>query len=223
VINVQRVAKDNTENPLGRFRVTTDAGVHSANIVVNCLWESRAMIDERMGLPIWSGTNMRFKFGYRLPFLPSLSNVPSATIVNGPFGDFVKYGREQMYFSWYPLSSRGPVNAARPLPEWDDFASAKVSDAMRTSLWDGHSAQMLKMFPGALPPTLERAQLIGGFIVGNGDTDIIDPASELHNRSDTTIMQSGCYFSLSTQKFTFAPHIARQLLKRFDFDQCDLD
>lgn len=199
---------------VARLRVVSTHGEHDADVVVNCLWEGRAEIDRSADVPQWSGLNMRFKFGLRLPFETTLADVPSVTIVNGPFGDFVQYpGHDSMYFSWYPVSARGPVVGHRVPADWDRFARGDIPPEMANRLWASHKAQMQLLFPNARPT---RAELIGGFILGNGQTDIVDPESELHGRSDTSIKQRGCFFSLSTQKFTNAPHVARQLVDMLD-------
>ena len=157
---------------------------------------------------------MRFKFGFRLPLEPSLARIPSVTIVNGPFGDHVTYPlHDQAYFSWYPLSARGPVVGHEVPQDWDQWARGDIPRDFEDQLWAAHKAQMQRLFPGVEP---SRGQLIGGFILGNGQTDIVDRDSELHNRSDVSIQQHGCYFSLSTQKFTNAPRVARQLLEMLE-------
>lgn len=87
------------------FQIQTSQGEYLSHIVVNCLWESRHMIDKGVGIPQWSGENVRLKFGIKTDYSQELAAMPSTTIVNGPFGDYVNYPiDEKMYFSWYPVA-----------------------------------------------------------------------------------------------------------------------
>jgi hypothetical protein len=54
----------------------------------------------------------------------------------------------------------------------------------------------------------------GGSIFALGQTDIDDPASQLHERLDAGFDGRGAYFSVDTAKFTLAPAMAVQTVDR---------
>jgi glycosyltransferase involved in cell wall biosynthesis len=200
----------------GRFRVATkQGGEHDVDLVVNCLWEGRAAIDRRMGIKQWSGTNVRFKLGVKTGYIGQLTSMPSTTIVNGPFGDFVNFpGEKRMYFSWYPVSMVGMTNDNVSNAEWEGIASGEIPDDLSTSQIAKHENAFNGLFPN-LGFRMARPQLVGGFILGNGDKDVDKPDSLLHERDDEPIVHDDGYWSVSTQKFTSAPYHAKLLEKRY--------
>lgn len=200
------------------FQIVTNLGVHGGfDKVVNCLWEGRQAIDQQMGVPAWSGNNVRLKFGIKTQHIEKLADMPSMTIVNGPFGDFVNYPRdEKMYFSWYPTSMHGMVVDNKIPAELHNIADGKIPSDLAAYQIESHQRSF-----GALLLPQEPAfqfkcpELVGGFILGNGNSDIQNPDSLLHTRCDEPIFHEDGYFSISTQKFTSAPYHAYLLEKKF--------
>lgn len=82
--------KRNVNITLGNLRVVTNVSEHDFDVVVNCMWEGRNMIDKKLGLDFPSGGNYRFKFGVKFPYMDEYASLPSVTVVNGPYGDFVR-------------------------------------------------------------------------------------------------------------------------------------
>jgi hypothetical protein len=62
---------------------------------------------------------------------------------------------------------------------------------------------------GALDPAdMDEITVKGGVIVAWGDTDIYDPASELHRRFEIGVTSTGRFHSIDPGKLTMAPHFA---------------
>ena len=59
---------------------------------------------------------------------------------------------------------------------------------------------------------------MGGVIVGKGLQDIQDPKSKLHERSEFPITHDDGYYSISTSKYTSAPHNTFLLEKMLGYD-----
>mmetsp|Transcript_72718 Transcript_72718/g.201644 ORF Transcript_72718/g.201644 Transcript_72718/m.201644 type:complete len:766 (+) Transcript_72718:141-2438(+) len=192
---------------LGKFRVVSSGGEHSYDFVANCLWEGRKSIDDQLHVDFTSGANYRFKFGVKFEYMEKLSAFPSVTIVNGPFGDFVRYSQnEDMYFSYYPESLCGMTMNETAMRKWEDLASQNIPEDLERSQIKAHQRGFNSWFPGAFATPFACPYLGGGYILGNGRTGILDPKSLLHQRADYPLAIDDGYYSISTQKFTFAPY-----------------
>ena len=200
------------------FQIVTNLGVHGGfDKVVNCLWEGRREIDQQMGIPAWSGNNVRLKFGIKTEHIEQLAAMPSMTIVNGPFGDFVNYpGDQKMYFSWYPVSMHGMVVDEKIPAELHDIADGAIPRDLEAFQINSHQHSFdALLLPQGPAFHFKCPELVGGFILGNGKSDIQNRDSLLHTRCDEPIYHEDGYFSISTQKFTSAPYHAYLLEKRF--------
>ena len=205
------------EKKYGKLRVISDLGEHDYDVVVNCLWENRAKIDRQMGL----GNNekdesYRVKANVRLTNLPKLhGNIPSVSVMNGPFGDFVRYGPDdKIYFAWHPMS---PTVITHNLAEVEEhFHQHVISDfppGFEKHIIEGHRNAFEQLFPGFDSSFFNDGIVGTGYVVANGLTDIGDPKSGLHVRKDPPNLVKDGYISVKTQKLTNAPYNA-YLLER---------
>jgi hypothetical protein len=210
------------DDMLGKFRVISDVGEHDFDVVVNCLWEGRSSVDKQLKVDFPSGNNYRFKFGIKFPYMAKYSDLPSMTIVNGPYGDFVQYSEESgMYFSYYPVSLLAMTTNSTVMKEWDALADRNIPKDLENHQLESHRRALTSYFPGVGEATFACPRLGGGYILGNGNTDITDMNSELHKRSDFPFVVDDGYISVSTQKLTSAPQNA-YLLERKIFGVKDL-
>ena len=179
--------------------------------VVNALWDGRLVIDRKRGLEPGRPWLHRFKYGIQLGPRPRVQ-LPSATVVLGPFGDVVSYGDGSAYLSWYPAGMTALSAAVTP-PDWPMRPESPLRDRLvRESI-----AGMASIVPGLRSldaADLEQAEAIGGVIVAWGKTDIDDPQSELHQRRDIGIRSEGCYHSIDPGKLTMAPYFAERCAAR---------
>jgi glycine/D-amino acid oxidase-like deaminating enzyme len=174
--------------------------------VVNALWDGRFAINEKRGLRPNRPWLHRLKYGvsFRLPAGAKLP--PSATFVSGPFGEVVSYADGLTYLTWYPVCLQGISKDVTP-PEWSTYPP----EPLRSRLWEGTLEAMAQFVPSlrALNPhELKDVTVKGGVIVAWGQTDIYDPASELHRRFEIGVTSTGRFHSIDPGKLTMAPYFA---------------
>jgi hypothetical protein len=98
-------------------------------------------------------------------------------------------------------------------PGWPRELDRETANEIRRSIVSGLS--------GVVPAVesldragLESCEVKGGAIFAWGATDISDPASELHARSDVGARSYGRYHSIDTGKLTLAPLFAKMTADR---------
>jgi glycine/D-amino acid oxidase-like deaminating enzyme len=170
--------------------------------VVNALWANRPAIDGRYGVPPRRQWINRRKLGVNLQ-CGAAAQVPSFTVMLGPFGDVVAYRSGRVYLSWYPACMIGTSLGAE---ETDWSAVARRVDGARISRETIDALAEICPAARALQPIAGSEIVVnGGTIYALGHTDIDDPASRLHERIDTGIEGQGAYLSVDTAKFTLGP------------------
>ena len=179
--------------------------------VVNCLWDGQLAIDQQMGcLPPHRWLH-RLKYGAFLTLREPLG-LPSTTFVLGPFGDIVLTETRRLYMSWYPVA-RGGISTALVPPPWPRQLPPVEAEAMVERMLDGLAALMPPLRALSLDDVLE-ISLRGGIIVAQGETDIDDPHSGLHQRTAVGIRSHNGYHTVDTGKYTLAPMLALALADR---------
>jgi glycine/D-amino acid oxidase-like deaminating enzyme len=174
--------------------------------VVNALWDGRFAINEKRGLRPNRPWLHRLKYGvsFRLPQGTSLP--PSATFVSGPFGEVVSYSDGLTYLTWYPVCLQGISNEVTP-PDWPTYPP----EPQRSQLLEGTLNAMARFVPSLRALNsgmLKDVTVKGGVIVAWGQTDIYDPASELHRRFEIGVTTIGRFHSVDPGKLTMAPYFA---------------
>jgi glycine/D-amino acid oxidase-like deaminating enzyme len=173
--------------------------------VVNALWDGRLAIDATLGLSPPQRWMHRFKYGvtYRRP---AAERPFSATFISGPFGEVVGYRDGVSYLTWYPECMRATWRDITP-PDIPTYAD----EPLRTAIIEGTFDALKKVVPSLAatePRDLSEVIVRGGIIVAWGETDIDDPASELHNRFKIGVHSFGRYHSVDPGKLTMAPYFA---------------
>jgi FAD dependent oxidoreductase len=176
--------------------------------VVNTLWSSRLLIDLQLGLEAPQPWSFRFKYFIRAR-LARDANLASTTIVLGPFGDIVNYPGRLMYLSWYPAGmTTWSTDVVPPrLP-------ASLQGAQAQAVQGGILRGLAEVAPNIAALEFIEAQIRGGWIYALGSTDIGDPNSNLHKRSDIGVRGRGRYISVDTGKLTTAPMFAAMAARR---------
>jgi len=180
--------------------------------VVNALWDGRLAIDARVGVRPERPWLYRIKHYLRARPAATAPALPSTTIVLGPFGDIVRYPSGDLYLSWYPAGRRGVAANLCP-PDWPRVLDDATADEVRRAILAG-LARLVPALGHAAFSRFEACAVRGGVIVATGSTDIDDPASGLHARSDIGPRSVGRYHSISTGKLTMAPLFAKQTADR---------
>jgi len=152
----------------------------------------------------------RVKANVRLPNLPMLhADIPSVSVMNGRFGDFVRYGPDDpVYFAWHPMSPKVITHNASAVRQFERHAVSDFPPGYEKHMIDGHRKAFEMLFPGFDSSFFDSAVVGTGYVVANGLTDINDPDSSLHERSDLPNQVVDGYISVKTQKLTNAPYNA---------------
>ena len=180
--------------------------------VVNALWANRPAVDQRYGLPPRSRWIIRRKLGVNLLCGRAPQALASFTVMLGPFGDLVAYRSGRVYLSWYPACMIGTTTGAEET-DWNAVLRGVDFDAVRRETI--HALARICPAVGNLE-TIASGDVVvnGGSIFAPGQTDIDDPASQLHERLDTGVDGRGAYLSVDTSKFTLAPAMAVETADR---------
>jgi hypothetical protein len=180
--------------------------------VVNALWDGRLVLNEILGLKTNRPWLHRLKYGvsFRLP--PNVKPPPSATFVLGPFGEVVTYGDGIIYLTWYPQCVLAITTAVKP-PEWDTSPPEPLRSRIITGTFRALS-EIVVSLRDLDGEGLPEATVKGGAIVAWGETDIYDPASELHRRFEIGVTSEGRFHSVDPGKLTMAPYFAEICAER---------
>ena len=195
------------------FRYGVATGTDSFDAVVNALWANRPFIDDQLGIMPEGRWYIRRKLGVNI--LPDTTiDVPSFTVMLGPFGDVVRYGSGRIYLSWYPDCMIGTSTTSEPT-DWGkmlvDVDMARVRSrtlAARATLCP--ALQVLEPLNGP------RAVVNGGSIFAMGESDIDDPLSRLHERLAYGNANIRGYASVDTSKYTLGPATAIDTADRIE-------
>lgn len=188
-----------------KFCVQTADGTHpdAFDQVANALWDGRLAVDATRGLRPARRWLYRLKYGVRVQTPIALN---STTVVLGPFGDTVAYADGARYFSWYPAGMRAMSSdvmpPSRPVPSEDEQRMIVTQSIEALS-------RIVPALGALSADDLASAKLLGGIIFAWGQSDIDDPASELHRRCDIGVTSQGGYHSVDPGKLTTAPYFAR--------------
>ena len=180
-----------------------------SSVVVNCLWAGRLAIDREMGVLPRRPWVYRLKYRLlgRLP--DQLRNLPSVTMMLGPFGDVVNLGEGRVYLSWYPTCLGGWSSDVEPPESWivpcrDGVSTSEAGDLVERTL-----EAFDRIVPGLGDCRID--SVAAGVIFSWGATDIDDLGSELHRRHDIGPEFHDGYVTVNTGKLTSAPMFARQV------------
>ena len=147
---------------------------------------------------------------FRLP--PDAKPPPSVTFVLGPFGEVVTYEDRLIYLTCYPECLQAISTAVTP-PDWETYPPEPLRSRILTRTLRALSAivpSLRKLSAENLPETCVK----GGAIVAWGKTDIYDPESELHRRSEIGVASKRRFHSVDPGKLTMAPYFAEICAER---------
>jgi len=192
------------------FMIITQCAADEARIpapaVANCLWQNRVHIDTQVGQRTTKPWLWRWKA--TLSFAtPDRLTTPPATLMLGPYGDYVPYSSGRSYLSWYPSGAIGITSdgGADPLRS---VVSERDDARIRRESFAGLGRYLPELLD--LPEAHEKAIIGGGYIMALGTTDVDDPLSGLHQRTDIGPTIDGTWLSLETGKLCTAPSFGLQ-------------
>ena len=192
-------------------------GQFESDEIFNCLWTGRIDIDKQMGMKVEKGINLRFKYIITTKVPSSTQELSSFTVIQGPYGDYVNYPqRKESNFCWYPSSMTGMIVDQKVPQSWEEASDGNISETLRQTLINENFIHFQRLIPTLSDFKVRTVR--GCVIMGKGQQDIHDPKSKLHERSDFPITHDDGYYSISTAKYTSAPHNTFLLEKMLGYD-----
>jgi glycine/D-amino acid oxidase-like deaminating enzyme len=191
----------------GRPRIvgTSGAPLGPFDQVVNGAWDGMPAIERRGGRGS-AGFCLRGKTGFFTRVLSEPRAGP-VTFTWGSYGDFVPQPGGRAYLSWYPSCRMGFTTDVSEGAQWFDDLSASFDFERAYRESRGVFASLLPGLEVAVAPEMPRA----GAILAAAHSDIDDPGSGLHRRTDFGIFPHGRILSVNTGKLTCAPGLALEL------------
>ena len=178
------------------------------DVVINALWDGRLALDRQVGLSDEAPWSYRIKHAIFLQCDP-YPNAPSATLIQGPYGDLVHFGQGHYYVSWYPTCMQGFAKNVTHPPQWDRNLPLDIAERMSLE-----AISKLSVYIPSLSSinreNIQDLSVVGGIIYAHGETDVHDPKSGLHNRYQLNIQSKGGYYSINPGKYSLCPYFAYQ-------------
>jgi glycine/D-amino acid oxidase-like deaminating enzyme len=166
---------------------------------INCAWDGAAALLPTPPPPV----NYRVKAAVRLDPWPG---APTLTLVQGPFGDVVGHS-DHVYISWYPIGRLAHESGVSPSPA---AREALVEGRARVDLAQAQARELQRL--GVIPDPVSIREVVAGFILGDGDVDIDQRSSLLHQRGQFGVRRNGMIFTPANFKLTTAPLAARHVV-----------
>lgn len=186
----------------------TQQSEESFDYVINASWRDRLRLDLFLGLQ--PPKNPLFRLKYFIRTRTKNLDVPTTTVVLGSFGDIVSFN-DFICLSWYPSGRL----------EWYEGLSPRKVDSilteepLSTEIKKGIIKGLSTIIPGLSNIQDVESDLKGGWIYAPAIKDVGDLQSQLHQRTQIGITQSGNYFSINPGKYTCAPYFANELASEF--------
>ena len=176
-----------------------------SDLLVNCLWENKVHFDRMLGLPDDMVPSIRLKYGLVVKMDDFLRKIDTFTMIHGPFGNFVVTpDHDTAFCSWYPASMKGIMDYGLLPDAWeqacDGFASSDLVEKLGNDNYEGFKKYIPQL------NKLNVVKVTAGVILAEGIKDIDKRDSDFHARMESPIKNKDGYCSVSTSKFTSAPH-----------------
>jgi glycine/D-amino acid oxidase-like deaminating enzyme len=182
-----------------------------SDIVINAAWDGKRQLDQLMGINDDQAWSHRLKFSILFP-APSPQDIPSFSVVQGSYGDYVCYpAGKSSYFSWYPVCMTEQRSDISIPDRWQSIVQGTIDQDDYQHLINESLIALRNLIPGIRVTGPYR--LRAGTILARGHRSITDPTSEFHQRADPPYCIYQGYFSVNTGKFTSAPRNSYRLME----------
>lgn len=173
--------------------------------VINATWNGLLALDKTMGIEPPQKWSHRYKFGNKVMIPLKPQDLPSLTIVQGPFGDTVNFKDRGLFMSWYPIGRTGWSEEYRA-PDWD----IQYSDEERMGVFERSFEEIAHRIPSLRQLKFNREDIspVGGVIYAHGNTDVHKNGSKLHTRFEVGMRSFDNYHTVNTGKYTIIPYLA---------------
>jgi hypothetical protein len=222
-----------------KIKTTKEANItdNIYDCVLNCLWDDRIRVDHTAGINDSGPWYFRYKVTINIKQTEDRGNsIPSATGILGTYGDVVNHNNGSYYISWYPKCKIGQSTSVECRTLHDKVHKSIMTNVIRRvessfptisnylaslphmRFIDHNIHSMAAYIPSIirLSRFKLRAKLGGGIIVARGRTDIQDPKSVLHQRSQIGPVAYGSYITIDTGKYGMAPYFSLKTADMID-------
>lgn len=172
--------------------------------VINSSGRSLLYFDSMAGIKPPENPLFRLKYLIRTRNKPI--EIPSTTIVLGKFGDTVNF-KNFLFLSWYPAGRTEWYEGLTPQRADPVLSREPEASDLKKEIIEGLCA----VIPNLKNMLLDELDLKGNWIYAPATTDVNNPNSLLHQRTQVGIIRKGNYFSLNPGKYTTAPFFAEEL------------
>jgi hypothetical protein len=211
--NVRRVARQENQFIVHSTDSTEYKKQEQYTDIVNATWAGRLEIDKQLDIVPPTKWSFRYKFGNKILVPVGRDEIPSITMVQGPFGDTVNFKEKGLFLSWYPVGRTGWSEQHCP-PDWD----SDLTDEERVRIFDKSFKQMALRIPSVRNLIFKPGDVspVGGVIYALGNSDVDDVKSKLHMRHQAGIESHGNYHSVNTGKYTLIPYLGVKIADRIE-------
>lgn len=212
ILNTKITAVSNHENDLKiNFIQGKTTGSEVYPEVINATWNGLLAIDKTMGIEPPQKWSHRYKFGNKILIPLKPEDLPSLTIVQGPFGDTVNFRERGLFMSWYPVGRTGWSEDYRA-PDWD----SQYSTEERMEVFEKSLEKIALRIPALNNLSYQSNEIspVGGVIYAHGNTDVDVAESKLHTRFEVGMRSFGNYHTVNTGKYTIIPLLAVNIANR---------
>lgn len=178
--------------------------------VINASGRSLLRLDSLIG--IQPPKNPLFRLKYLIRTRTKDIDVTSTTVVLGKFGDTVNFN-DFMFLSWYPAGRLDWYEGLNPQKANPILTKQPQASRLKKEIIMGLST----IIPRLKSKQINNSDLRGNWIYAPATSDVNNPTSALHQRTQVGIIQSGNYFSINPGKYTSAPYFANNLAKKIKY------
>ncbi len=176
--------------------------------VINASGRDLLRLDSFMGLQ--SPKDPLFRLKYLLRTRTKDIDLPSSSVVLGMFGEVVSF-KNFMTLAWYPAGRLDWYQGLNPKRAEPILKEEPAATELKNEIVRGLST----VVPKLKNRHFDDSELKGNWIFASGTSDVNDPKSRLHERTDVGIKRMNNYFSINPGKYTTAPYFADELAKNF--------
>lgn len=180
----------------------------SFDYVINSSGRSLLYFDSMAGIK--PPENPLFRLKYLIRTRNKEIDIPSTTIILGKFGDTVNF-KNFMFLSWYPAGRTEWYEGLTPQRADPILTREPEASDLKKEIVEG----LFAVVPNLKNMPLNDLDLKGNWIYAPATTDVNNPKSLLHQRTQVGIIRKGNYFSLNPGKYTTAPFFAEELAEIF--------
>lgn len=176
--------------------------------VVNAAWDGRLALDRSAGFAPEPGWVHRLKYRVVVRTPAACAGAASATMVLGRYGDVVFRPDGTAYLSWYPAAMRGWSHELAPPADWEAACRGEIDPAAAAAVAGEFGRGLARWHRGLAAARGEPVQVDAGAIFAHGRSDVDDPASGLHRRTQVGVVSRDGYHSVNPGKLTTCPLFA---------------